>query len=178
LNDITLRETYESAHSTVLAIFASHAKRVDTMDADSARGDAIPTRESSAAVARKIAPFYAEILLQNTGEGRLSTDQLRLAYSSLVNGARVIDVALAQLCVDMLLDALQQHPSHGNDLSLEPDTTLRPLELVTISLISADRRVATSLGERHRCRKGGRAALVAGVTIGTGEGGFAPWDGQ
>lgn len=73
------------------------------------------------------------MLQQNSEEGRLTPEQLILAYSSLVNGARVVDVALTQLCVDRLLDALK--PSE-NDAPADKELNHR-LKFVLISLISA-----------------------------------------
>ncbi|KAG8983105.1 hypothetical protein FRB93_007662 [Tulasnella sp. JGI-2019a] len=130
LNDPSQRETYESAHSVVLSVFSNHAKLKDSEEGGSevVAGDATQTR-----IAQRLAPFYADCLLRNAEEGRLSIEQLILAYSSLVNGARVVDVALTQLCVEKLLDAL----SVARKSDTPPTGGSHRLDFVLISLISA-----------------------------------------
>ncbi|TFK39012.1 hypothetical protein BDQ12DRAFT_604733 [Crucibulum laeve] len=156
LSDPTHRETYESAHSVVLAIFASHAQQhqqqradrrllsgtdtVDSQDEDGSnhntgghtatnspgRGDKAAGKEvssgkelgSSTNFVKRMVPFYAHCLVENSVDGKLSTNQLRLAYSALVRSASasayMLDVppdetyTLAWYCIEVLLDTIRE----------------------------------------------------------------------
>ncbi|KAG8896942.1 hypothetical protein FRC01_011553, partial [Tulasnella sp. 417] len=79
-------------------------------------------------LAATLTPFYITCLLENSGEGKLSDDQLRLAYSSLTRSATSTSPALAQLCVDSLLPSISASSSKSDVFRLR---------LVLISLISA-----------------------------------------
>ncbi|KAG8893809.1 hypothetical protein FRB99_001696, partial [Tulasnella sp. 403] len=126
------RETYEAAHSVILSIFASHAKREATVEATGASDE--DEESSGIAVAQKLAPFYADCLLQNVGDTKLSSDQLCLAYASLVSSAVTVDQALAQYCINKLLSALQEASSNSTS---EGITNTFHLRRTLVSLISA-----------------------------------------
>ncbi|KAI0684715.1 hypothetical protein C8T65DRAFT_593381 [Cerioporus squamosus] len=103
--DASHRETYESAHSVMLAIFVSHAKNLST----------------ESAFAEKILPLYAHCLVENSFDRQLSTTQLCMAYAALVRSAssfgygsaahgssKHIDAdSMAWFCVEVLLDAIR-----------------------------------------------------------------------
>ncbi|KAI0755127.1 hypothetical protein C8Q80DRAFT_1143166 [Daedaleopsis nitida] len=107
--DTTHRETYESAHSVMLAIFASHAlsnsRQKSTNDG------------SDATFAEKVLPMYAHCLVENSIDGKLSSAQLCLAYAALVRSASsfgytdaATDVqadSMAWFCIEVLLDAIR-----------------------------------------------------------------------
>ena len=142
MDDPEHRETFEAAHSVVLAIFATHA----TSETQS---------QASSDLISHLVPFYAESLikvrhacrgsdpfeltcLQHSANGRLTTDQLRLAYSSLVKGAvscsPPTDGSLAWFCIQLLVDKI-------NGLTLRPDgleassEELRRLRLTLLSTV-------------------------------------------
>nr|GAT50578.1 predicted protein [Mycena chlorophos] len=110
------RETYESAHSLVLAVFAAHADRNETQSS-------VPVSDAEGVgwVARMV-PFYAVCLIENSVEDRLSTAQLRLAYAALVRAAGTIQDALAWYCVDVLENAIQEQLA-GTATSSTTDAT-------------------------------------------------------
>ncbi|KAH9924256.1 uncharacterized protein BXZ73DRAFT_50648 [Epithele typhae] len=115
--DTTHRETYESAHSVMLSIFASHAK-----------GKGAKSKAPGPAFAEKVVPLYSRCLIENSPDGHLSTAQLCLAYAALVRSAGSFGYgavntttsnrtpsdayphadALAWYCVDALLDAIRR----------------------------------------------------------------------
>ncbi|KAJ7505504.1 hypothetical protein B0H11DRAFT_1796324 [Mycena galericulata] len=147
LSDPTYRETYESSHSVVLAIFASHA------DHHAAGQDNIPTSDVRApgpSFTERMVPFYAHCLIENSIDGRLNTPQLRLAFASLVRSATASarppnnpnsagDLAddmytLAWYCVDALLDTI--HDLSAQDPSAVQDR-LHRLHLTLISVVPA-----------------------------------------
>ncbi|KAG8880892.1 hypothetical protein FRB98_004696 [Tulasnella sp. 332] len=138
LNEPSRRETYESAHSVVLSVFSSHAKRKDSEEGtQNQTNEPLQSSRTKAGVAQRLAPFYADCLLQNSDEGRLSPEQLTLAYSSLVNGARVVDMALTQLCVEKLLDALKRSKNDAPAPTAVDKKQKHRLQYVLISSISA-----------------------------------------
>ncbi|KAJ7069965.1 hypothetical protein C8F01DRAFT_1114777 [Mycena amicta] len=142
LSSPTHRETYESAHSLVLAVFAAHADRVQTQASDSAPA----AREGWVA---RMVPFYALCLIENSVDGRLSTAQLRLAYAALVRcaGASLGNeqddeaLALAWYCVETLGDAIRdQSGSSSSNSGADNNTTyaddrLHRLRLTLISIV-------------------------------------------
>ncbi|KAK7690115.1 hypothetical protein QCA50_006763 [Cerrena zonata] len=75
--DPSHRETYESAHSVMLSIFASHARKTGE--------NIIGLGKES--FAEQISPFYARCLAENSGDNQLSPIQLSLAYAALVRCA-------------------------------------------------------------------------------------------
>ncbi|KAL7280056.1 hypothetical protein ACG7TL_006470 [Trametes sanguinea] len=78
--DPSYREAYESAHSTMLAIFAAYAKSHPSPLSRS-------SSHSDPSFAEKLVPMYARCLVENSADGLLSTTQLCLAYAALVRGA-------------------------------------------------------------------------------------------
>ncbi|KAG2113665.1 hypothetical protein BD769DRAFT_1490433 [Suillus cothurnatus] len=105
LSDTSHRETFESAHSVILAIFASHAQKASES-----------TSQQRGGFTRKIVPFYANCLIDNSVQGRLSTLQLRLAYAALVrSAASVADLSLAWFCIDCLLAAIASTDEHDDE---------------------------------------------------------------
>ncbi|KIM41760.1 hypothetical protein M413DRAFT_445001 [Hebeloma cylindrosporum] len=118
LSDPTHRQTYESAHSVILAIFASHAQRQQQQFTGSQPSDTSPltttpraknfgsetdiierepaTNEESniaATFVKYMVPFYAKCLIDNSVDGKLNTPQLRLAYAALVRSAGASSLA-------------------------------------------------------------------------------------
>ncbi|KAH9979211.1 hypothetical protein BJV77DRAFT_1062687 [Russula vinacea] len=96
LNDASHRETYESAHSAILAVFAAQLG-LTTAASDQGMGMSRPT------FVEKIVPFYIRCLLENSVDGKLNTPQLRLAYSTLTNSASRDAPAMGQLCLSSLV---------------------------------------------------------------------------
>ncbi|KAH7100374.1 hypothetical protein BKA62DRAFT_771642 [Auriculariales sp. MPI-PUGE-AT-0066] len=97
LRDASNRETFEAAHSTVLAVFAWTAQRIE-------RGD-----DEADVYGRELIPGYLQILLETNGadgndEG-LRGPQLRLAIAAAAR-ATMHEPALALLLIDDVL-ALQ-----------------------------------------------------------------------
>jgi hypothetical protein len=116
LSDVDNREIYEAAHSVMLALFAAH-------EAQSLPGMGKPKFNR----VHLLVPAYIDILLhvcetysglkqrdthltarQNSDEGRLSTDQLRLAFQALVRSAGSRDDELGWFCVEQLVVAIKQ----------------------------------------------------------------------
>lgn len=105
LSDASHRETFESAHSVVLAIFASHAQKASES-----------TSQQGGGFTRQIVPFYANCLIDNSVQGRLSTLQLRLAFAALVrSAASAADLSLAWFCIDCLLAAIASTSEHDDE---------------------------------------------------------------
>ncbi|KAJ1309628.1 hypothetical protein OPQ81_006397 [Rhizoctonia solani] len=122
LSDIHHREVYEAAHSVMLAMFTSHENRHHMAT------DHLKLRRTHLLV-----PAYIDILLDNSGEGRLSTDQLRLAFQALVRSASSHDPDLGWFCVEQLTSTLKQLVIGGHE---KQDQILR-LQLALVSAISA-----------------------------------------
>ncbi|KAG9101613.1 hypothetical protein FS749_005151 [Ceratobasidium sp. UAMH 11750] len=121
LADSDNREKYEAAHSVMLTIFAT-----------SETAPAASRRSSPFGRAHLLVPAYIDILLQNSDEDKLSTDQFRLAFQALVRSAGSSDDELSWFCVEELKVAI-------NRLSSEPSSgeRLLRLQLALISSISA-----------------------------------------
>ncbi|KAG6853946.1 hypothetical protein C0991_012270 [Blastosporella zonata] len=155
LSDPSHREIYESAHSVVLSIFSSHAQHqpvqflesgteVDprrrltiTSEAkDETRVSRQATLDPSAFVHRMV-PFYAQCLIENSQDGRLSTAQLRLAYAALVRCASTSGTngeapQLAWYCISLILDMIRGLSSEGAQ-----EERLHRLNLTLISTVSS-----------------------------------------
>ncbi|KAI0056552.1 hypothetical protein BV25DRAFT_1920897 [Artomyces pyxidatus] len=99
LDDPGHRETYESAHSVVLAIFAAHPSATANERAGATVSASVPT------FVERLVPFYARCLLENSGEGKLSSAQLSLAHAALV---RASEPVLASYCVDLLVEEIDR----------------------------------------------------------------------
>ncbi|KAH9936123.1 uncharacterized protein B0H18DRAFT_1100836 [Fomitopsis serialis] len=128
LSDVTHRETYESAHSVMLAVFSAYAQKT-TQHASTHAG-----AESSSFISQ-IIPFYTECLLENSSDGKLNTAQLCLAYAAVVRGATACGdgEVLACFCVDKLLDALHQ----VGDLNGPSNEHLHRLHLTLVATVSS-----------------------------------------
>lgn len=128
LNDASHRETYESAHSVILAVFAAHARaQSDTTTVLGVKGKGT----LQATFVEKIVPFYAQCLLENSVDGKLTTSQLRLAFSALTSSASASTPAMGKFCLSSLLSLL-------SSLSAKEDAQRRHrLSLVLVSTLSA-----------------------------------------
>lgn len=127
LDDASHRETYESAHSVILAVFAAHARaQPETAVAGvKGKGTSRPT------FVEKIVPFYVQCLLENSVDGKLTTAQLRLAFSALTSSASASTPAMGKFCLSSLLSVL-------SGLSAREDAQRRHrLCLVLVSTLSA-----------------------------------------
>jgi hypothetical protein len=148
------RETFEAAHSVVLAIFATHA----ASERQSQTTDNLISH---------LVPFYAESLIkarlscrekclielttpQNSPDDRLTTDQLRLAYSSLVKGAASCsppeDGSLAWFCIQLLIEKIDGLTSKS-DGSQERSEELRRLRLTLLSTVPSISLPSQLLGQ-------------------------------
>ncbi|KAJ7695979.1 hypothetical protein B0H17DRAFT_412670 [Mycena rosella] len=152
LSDPSHREVYESSHSVVLAIFASHADHHATGQDNVASSSNASTQGPRST--EKMVPFYARCLIENSVDGRLNTPQLRLAFASLVRSACASargpnsagddtdTYALAWYCIDMLLGTIHElsllRDGHGNgqDASSINDR-LHSLQLTLVSVVPA-----------------------------------------
>ncbi|QRV86632.1 Mon1 domain protein [Ceratobasidium sp. AG-Ba] len=127
LNDSDNREKYEAAHSVMLAIFATAEV-----------GPTVTQKISPFGKAYMLIPAYIEILLKNSAENRLSTDQFRLAFQALVRSASLRDEELGWLCVEELSTAIGNISSLQRGSSSRDSTEqLSRLQLALISSMSA-----------------------------------------
>ena len=149
LDDPSHRETYESAHSVILAVFAAHAR------AQSESTTVLGVKGKGtlrATFVEKIVPFYVQCLLevcvivrcilslratkntvciQNSIDGKLTTSQLRLAFSALTSSASASTPAMGKFCISSLISLL-------SSLSANEDAQRRHrLGLVLVSTLSA-----------------------------------------
>ncbi|CAE6516772.1 unnamed protein product [Rhizoctonia solani] len=122
LSDIHNREVYEAAHSVMLAIFAAHENQHPLVP------DRLKLQQ-----AHFLVPAYINILLRNSEENRLSTDQLRLAFQALVHSASSHEPGLGWFCVEQLVGTLKQLIAQGPE---KQDQILR-LQLALVSAIPA-----------------------------------------
>ncbi|PCH40275.1 hypothetical protein WOLCODRAFT_162231 [Wolfiporia cocos MD-104 SS10] len=146
LNDSIHRETYESAHSVMLAVFASHAQK--SSQKSSEQHNPTPEDTTAPAFATRLVPFYARCLIENSGEGKLSALQLSMAYAALVRSAGAVETpdaphseaqgegdVLAWFCIDALLDAIRE--VGGSTTSTGVDEHLHKLHLALVATVSA-----------------------------------------
>ncbi|KAF8208718.1 hypothetical protein K438DRAFT_1961289 [Mycena galopus ATCC 62051] len=174
LSDPLYRETYESSHSVVLAVFASHA---DARAAGQENANAGPSFTD------RLVPFYARCLIENSGDGMLSTPQLRLAFASLMrsasasaHGANAADggggYALAWYCVDALLGAIhaplladadreRRHRLHLTLISVLPSLPLNMLPRVLEEI----KTILTARGEELDADSGGKVSELVDATF-------------
>ncbi|KAG1749199.1 hypothetical protein EDB19DRAFT_1681290 [Suillus lakei] len=146
LSDASHRETFESAHSVVLAIFASHAQKASES-----------TSQQGGGFTRQIVPFYANCLIDNSVQGRLSTAQLRLAFAALVrSAASATDLSLAWFCIDCLLTAIasiseqNEEREHRLHLTLVSCVSSVPLALLPRLLDPIRSFIDAAHGEQKR----------------------------
>ncbi|KAJ3574471.1 hypothetical protein NP233_g1749 [Leucocoprinus birnbaumii] len=159
LSDPSHRETFESAHSVILSVFASHAQRQQRCseaqtshpihgkphDENSQTDNIgfIPRNLESSDFVRKMVPFYAHCLLENSADGRLSTPQLRLAFAALVRcaGASGLNVdtasdetlVLSWYCMQLFIDAIHSK-THVEENNMNEER-LHRLRLAVISAV-------------------------------------------
>ncbi|KAJ3917474.1 hypothetical protein F5877DRAFT_44588 [Lentinula edodes] len=150
LMDQLMRETFESAHSVVLAILATNATNADlkgpgVSGSNDGKGKAREEQDLSLSdFCTRLVPFYSRCLIQNSAEGKLSTSQLRIAYAALVRSAcssvsptryesdELSQYTLAWYCISKLLSAIQ---NLGNDI---PDLEQKHrLHITFIACVSA-----------------------------------------
>ncbi|KAH7870943.1 uncharacterized protein C8R40DRAFT_1072933 [Lentinula edodes] len=150
LMDQLMRETFESAHSVVLAILAANATNADlkgpgVSGSNDGKGKAREEEDLSLSdFCTRLVPFYSRCLIQNSAEGKLSTSQLRIAYAALVRSAcssvsptryesdELSQYTLAWYCISKLLSAIQ---NLGNDI---PDLEQKHrLHITFIACVSA-----------------------------------------
>ncbi|GAA6002370.1 hypothetical protein JCM10207_001086 [Rhodosporidiobolus poonsookiae] len=87
LDDASYHDTFEAAHSVMLAVFAANKRCV-----------------------HDVAPWYTVLLLQ-TYPSLLSPIQLRLAYATMVGAVSTSDDALAWWCIQELLAKIEVLPT-------------------------------------------------------------------
>ncbi|KAH9889808.1 hypothetical protein C8Q73DRAFT_705568 [Cubamyces lactineus] len=139
--DPSYRETYESAHSVMLAVFAAHAQQAGRHD-EPYRARVQPT------FAEKLVPMYAQCLVENASDGHLSTTQLCMAYAALVRSASAFGHdsrgngestpagdAMAWLCIEVLLDAIRR--TRSTETSAPPSEHLHRLHLALVATVPA-----------------------------------------
>ncbi|KAF8272006.1 hypothetical protein EI94DRAFT_1796647 [Lactarius quietus] len=128
LDDASHREAYESVHSVILAVFAAHARvQSDPTTVVGVKGKGT----LRATFVEKIVPFYVQCLLENSVDGKLTTPQLRLAFSALTSSASASSPAMGKFCLSSLLSLL-------SGLSEKGDARRRHrLRLVLVSTLSA-----------------------------------------
>ncbi|KAF9236500.1 hypothetical protein BU15DRAFT_89117 [Melanogaster broomeanus] len=157
LVDVAHRETFESAHSVVLAIFSSRSKRTVENALTNDRTDS-PTSDS--AFTDKMVPFYAHCLVENSAEGKLHVAQLRLAFAALVKSATLTgDPGLAWLCINSILAACRTFSSprdvdrrHRLHLALVSSLPSLPLVLLPRAL-SAVKEIVDGMPSTDANRK-------------------------
>ncbi|KAJ4481954.1 hypothetical protein J3R30DRAFT_3699258 [Lentinula aciculospora] len=141
------RETFESAHSVILAMLAASLTAHPDMTVKKSRSNNENGKFSEeedlslSDFCIRLVPFYSGCLIQNSALGKLSTSQLRIAYVALVRSASASvpfisdenepsQITLAWYCVAELLAAIQ---NLGNDNL----TQIHRLHLTLVSCVSA-----------------------------------------
>ncbi|KAF8919054.1 hypothetical protein CPB85DRAFT_1430204 [Mucidula mucida] len=112
LNSPEHRETYESAHSVVLAVLS---------------------REDMDGWVSKMVPWYSACLVENSAENGLDTVQLRLAFQTLVKSACRQENAIGWFPVEELIRAIEKYR--------DDDARAHRLRLALIASVSAVRGV-------------------------------------
>ncbi|KAF8073411.1 hypothetical protein FPV67DRAFT_1477676 [Lyophyllum atratum] len=175
LSDPSHRETYESAHSVVLSIFASHAQQdqpghllqlglpasadrrqiARETEHESREPKEVAAKRSSSSTealgltgfVHRLVPYYAQCLIENSQDGRLSTAQLRLAYAALVRSASSSGSAasnpeegqlLGWYCITLILDTIRELSAKGrkeDSVSTDSRERLHRLHLTLISTV-------------------------------------------
>jgi len=170
LNDASHRETYESSHSVILAVFASHARAQTDSTTVKGKGVSRPT------FVEKIVPFYVQCLLevrlvtqhayimgtekalraQNSVDGKLTTSQLRLAFSALTSSASASTPAMGKFCLSSLLSILSSLSTkddaqrrHRLRLVLASTLSALPLEVLPDALAAVENEIRDSKNEEQ-----------------------------
>ncbi|KAM0787686.1 hypothetical protein ACM66B_003748 [Microbotryomycetes sp. NB124-2] len=86
LEEARYRDTFESAHSVLLAVFATNKR-----------------------CATQVAPWYSKLLLKAC-PSLMSASQLRLAYTTMIRCVSLSDDALAWYCIEQLIAAIERIP--------------------------------------------------------------------
>ncbi|KAK4047724.1 hypothetical protein OIV83_005232 [Microbotryomycetes sp. JL201] len=86
LEDSRYRDTFESAHSVLLAVFATNKR-----------------------CATRVVPWYSKLLLKACPT-LMSASQLRLAYTTMIRCVSLSDDALAWYCIEQLISAIERTP--------------------------------------------------------------------
>ncbi|KZT23412.1 hypothetical protein NEOLEDRAFT_1069606 [Neolentinus lepideus HHB14362 ss-1] len=144
------RETYESAHSVVLAILSKYTRRrVHSSFADQERPTAKGKERSRLpSFVEQLIPFYTDCLIENSREGGLTLPQLRLAFSTLAtSAASAPDDSLICHCIYSLISTIRLLSQASTSPPAESDSTsdtgapagqrLHNLTLSLISMVSA-----------------------------------------
>ncbi|KAF9927901.1 hypothetical protein FBU30_002788 [Linnemannia zychae] len=79
------RDLFESAHSVVMSVFLTNKR-----------------------IAQQVAPFYSNLLIQHFPK-EINIDQLRAAFTTMIRSLSGSEDALAWLCVEKLLERIQQY---------------------------------------------------------------------
>ncbi|KAF9124487.1 hypothetical protein BGW39_008183 [Mortierella sp. 14UC] len=79
------RDLFESAHSVIMSVFLTNKR-----------------------IAQQVAPFYSNLLIQHFPE-QINIDQLRAAFTTMIRSLSGTEDALAWLCVEKLLERIQQY---------------------------------------------------------------------
>ncbi|KAI0345822.1 hypothetical protein BDW22DRAFT_1353428 [Trametopsis cervina] len=142
LEDLAHRETFESAHSVMLAIFAAHALKAEKLAANDLRrqtgGDSKEDGTRPQPFAEQVVPFYTQCLVDNSSPTRLNRTQLRLASRALVRSASTMrdgDV-FAWYCIDALLRASRSLDHSADKEYRERRQSLRLATIATVSSVS------------------------------------------
>ncbi|PFH53347.1 hypothetical protein AMATHDRAFT_1408 [Amanita thiersii Skay4041] len=116
LSDTSHREIFESAHSVILSILAAHAQTgKPSVTSHEKIGKQSPMHPDPENFVTRIIPYYAQCLMENSGDGKLSTAQLKSAFSALVRTASnegtadsVDSSALAWYCIEVLIGTINE----------------------------------------------------------------------
>ncbi|KAF9094929.1 hypothetical protein BGX23_001366 [Mortierella sp. AD031] len=87
------RDLFESAHSVVMSVFLTNKR-----------------------IAQQVAPFYSNLLLQHFPD-QINIDQLRAAFTTMIRSLSGTEDALAWLCVEKLLERIQQYDDELAEVS-------------------------------------------------------------
>lgn len=79
------KDLFESAHSVVMSVFLTNKR-----------------------IAKNVAPFYSNLLLAHFPR-EINIDQLRAAFTTMIRSLSETEDALAWLCVEKLLERIQQY---------------------------------------------------------------------
>ncbi|ORY99573.1 hypothetical protein BCR41DRAFT_215499 [Lobosporangium transversale] len=79
------RDLFESAHSVIMSVFLTNKT-----------------------IAKQLAPYYSNLLLQHFPD-QINIDQLRAAFTTMIKSLSETEDALAWLCVEKLLEKIQQY---------------------------------------------------------------------
>ncbi|KAF9010153.1 hypothetical protein BDQ17DRAFT_1299826 [Cyathus striatus] len=126
LFDPSHRETFESAHSVVLTIFASHAQKIQQQQKCEDVATAVDKASRpilSANFVKHLIPFYAQCLVENSVDGGLSSAQLCLAFSALVRSAGATSpdtppdepCLMSWYCIEHILDVVRSLSQYNTD---------------------------------------------------------------